>query len=80
MIPTTGEGQFVTGGQLISAADIASQGMFAVKIKLDDPESVKDLEMGTAGMVAIYTDRFTPFHIISRVVVRMNAWQNYLFP
>ena len=80
VIPTTGEGQFVTGGQLISAADIASQGMFAVKIKLDDPQAVKDLEMGTAGMVAIYTDRFTPFHIISRVVVRMNAWQNYLFP
>lgn len=80
VIPTTGEGQFVTSGSLISAADITSDGMFAVKITLDDPQAVKDLEMGTAGMVAIYTDHFQPFHIISKVVVRMNAWQNYLFP
>ena len=80
VIPTTGEGQFVTGGKLISAADIASNGKYAVKISLDDPQSVKDLEMGTPGFVAIYTDRFKPFHIISKVVTRMNAWQYYLLP
>jgi len=80
VIQATGEGQFVTGGQLISAASIGSRGMIVVRFKLDDPDVGQDLAMGTAGSVAIYTSKGKPFHIISKVVVRMQAWMYYLIP
>lgn len=80
IIQATGEGQFQTTGQLISAADLGSQGQFAVKLALDDEDLARSLAMGTGGTAVIYTDFGKPFHIISKVVVRINAWMYYLNP
>lgn len=80
IIPATGEGQFVTSGQLGSAADLESSGMFVVRFDMDDQEAAARLAIGTAGSVVVYTDTGRPFHIISKVVVRMNAWMYYLNP
>ncbi len=52
--------------------------MLAVKIRLDDEDAAKNLELGTAGTVAIYTDWGKPFAIISKVSVRMQKWIYYL--
>ena len=80
IIPATGEGQFLTTGHLGSADDLKSGGMFVVKFDLDDQEIGKGLAMGTAGTVVIYTDVGKPFHLISKVVVRRNAWMYYFVP
>ncbi len=80
IVQATGEGQFVTTGQLGSAIDIGSSGAFAVKFNLDDEEVGKGLALGTAGTVVIYTKTGQPFQIISKVVVRMNAWMYYFVP
>lgn len=80
IIPATGEGQFVTSGKLISAESIHSSGKFAVKIKLDDQSLIETIPMGTAGMCTVYTNTGSPFHIISKVTVRIKAWMYYLIP
>ena len=80
VIQASGEGQFQVSGQIPVVADITSKGMFAVKFSLDDQEVANSLAMGTAGTAVVYTKKGTPFHIISKVVVRMNAWMYYLLP
>ncbi|MGI9515440.1 MAG: HlyD family secretion protein [Pirellulaceae bacterium] len=80
VIQATGEGQMLTSGQLVSAADLESSGMFVVRFDMDDEEAAQSLALGTAGNVVIYTDRGKPFQVISKVVIRMNAWTYYLLP
>lgn len=80
IVQATGEGQFVTTGQLGSASQLGSAGELAVKFVMDDEEVASSLAMGTAGTVVIYTDKGKPFHLISKVVVRINAWMYYLNP
>jgi multidrug resistance efflux pump len=80
VIQATGEGQFVTSGTLGSAADLSSSGMFILKFDLDDQDMADSLAMGTAGTVVVYTDTGKPFHVISKVTVRINAWLYYLLP
>lgn len=78
VIQASGEGQFTVSGNLPSAASIGSQGVLAVKIRLNDDESVNELEMGSAGIVAIYTDWGKPFAMISKVAIRMKKWLYFL--
>ena len=78
VIQATGEGQIMTGGKLPSAASIGSPGYLAVKIRLDEDEPAELLEMGSAGVVAIYTDWGKPFAMISKVAVRMKKWIYFL--
>ena len=80
VIQASGDGQFVTSGTLISAANIGSSGLYAVKFNLDDEALAKSLAMGTTGMVTVYTKTGSPFHIISKVTVRIKAWMYYLIP
>ena len=73
----TGEGQLNVSGTIPQAKSIGSKGMLAVRILLDDPELAKRLPLGGAGTTAIYTDYAKPFHIITRISVRMKMWMNY---
>jgi hypothetical protein len=47
-------------------------------VKLDDEALAAELPQGAGGSLAVYTDAGAPFHIISKVVLRMNAWTGYL--
>jgi multidrug resistance efflux pump len=78
VIQASGEGQFTTGGKLPSAVVVGSPGLLAVKIRLDDKAAADGLEMGAPGTVAIYTDWGKPFHVISKVTVRMQKWLYFL--
>ncbi len=78
VIRATGEGQFTTGGKLPSAASIGSPGYLAVKIRLNEDEPAELLEMGSPGIVAVYTGRGKPFAMISKVAVRMKKWVYFL--
>ena len=78
VIRASGEGQFTPSGKLPSAASIGSPGALAVKIQFDEGQSVDDLAMGTAGAVTIYSNWGKPFHVISKVTIRMKKWSYFL--
>jgi multidrug resistance efflux pump len=80
VIEYTGEGQLTQTALLPSAASIGSQGYLAVMIYLDDEELAKELPLGAAGTTAIYTDFGEPFHIITKITVRIKAWVYQLIP
>ena len=49
-----------------------------VMVYLDDAEVAANLKQGTGGNLVVYTDSGKPFHIISRVAIRLVAWLNFL--
>jgi multidrug efflux pump subunit AcrA (membrane-fusion protein) len=54
---------------------------FAVVLELDDEGlDLSTIPGGAVGTAAIYTDSVAATHIIRRVMVRMEAWMNYLKP
>lgn len=80
IVQATGEGQVAVSGNMPTAAEIGSKGMLAVKFALDDRELGRELAMGTAGSAAVYTQRGKPFHVMSKVGIRLKAWLYYLIP
>jgi multidrug resistance efflux pump len=54
---------------------------FAVILELDDTSvDIGLVPGGAAGTAAIYTDSVAATHIIRKVMVRMEAWMNYIKP
>lgn len=54
---------------------------FGVIVELDEPSvDVHDIPGGAMGTAAIYTDSVAATHIIRKVMIRMEAWMNYLKP
>ena len=80
IIEATGEGQISPSGKLLSPVDWGSSGLCFVRFQADEQEVVNRLALGTDGTVSIYTDKGKPFHIISKVSARINAWMYYLKP
>jgi multidrug resistance efflux pump len=78
VVEYTGEGQIDMSGNVPIAKSIGSKGMLVVRILLDDQELAKTLPLGGAGTTAIYTSFAEPFHIITKITVRIKAWMNYL--
>ena len=63
-------------GELPIFTGTPSTGRFAVRIVLDDDDVF--IPQGAGGTVAVYTQRGKPFHIITKVLMRMQAWLAYL--
>jgi multidrug resistance efflux pump len=80
VIPASGGGQVTTSGEIPSAAEATSSGLFAVKIRFDSDADPRALSMGSGGTAAIYTNRGKPVHIISKVALRMKKWLLYVVP
>ena len=78
VVKYTGEGVFVTSGQLPVVATVGSKGFLAVRIQLDDEELAKTLPLGASGTTAIYSDFGKPFHLISKIALRIKGWLYYL--
>ena len=78
VVEYTGEGQFVPSGTLPEASSVGSKGYLVVRIQLDDTDVAKTLPLGAAGTTAIYTDMGQPFHLISKITIRIKMWTNYL--
>jgi multidrug resistance efflux pump len=73
----TGEGQIDMSGVVPEAKSIGSKGFLIVRVLLDDQELAKELPLGGAGTTAIYTNFAEPFHIITKITIRIKAWMNY---
>lgn len=78
VVKYTGEGLFSASAKLPVAASVGSKGFLLVRIRLDDEALAKSLPLGAAGSTAIYTGFAKPFHLISKVVIRMKSYFFYL--
>lgn len=74
----SGQAQLSASGQLPSLTGAPVTDRWAVVVTLDDTTVARSLPQGTAGTMGIYTDAGQPFHMITRVALRMNAWLNFL--
>ena len=77
------EGQVQPSGNLINANVAPYPGRIAVLIDITDPEfaAYEDKVPGGAyAQAAIYTTHFAHVAIMRKVLLRMSAWMNYLFP
>ena len=74
----SGSTQLTASGQLPTMTGQPETGRWAVRAKLDDSALTESLPQSAAGMIAVYTERGKPFHVISKVVMRMQAWLGYL--
>ena len=83
VIPVLAEGQVQPTGNLINPMAAPFPGRIAVRIDITDPEfeAFKDKVPGGAyAQAAIYTEHFHHVAIMRKVLLRMSAWMNYLFP
>ena len=74
----SGSTQLTASGQLPTMTGQPETGRWAVRARLDDSALTESLPQSAAGMIAVYTERGKPFHVISKVVMRMQAWLGYL--
>ena len=74
----TAESQLRASSDLQTLTGAPAVARWAVKVALDDEALALRLPHGAGGTLAVYTDAGAPFHIISKVVMRMNAWTSYL--
>jgi membrane fusion protein, multidrug efflux system len=80
VLPASGGGQFTVSGSIPNAANIGSNGLYAVKILFDNETVARHLSLGSSGSAAIYTNRGKPVHIITKVTMRMKKWLAYVVP
>jgi len=76
------QGQVQPSGDLINldaAAARGEQGRVPVQIEILDDLSDYQLPAGAKAEVAIYSERWKPFAMVRRVLLRMKSWQKYVF-
>ena len=78
VIKYTGEGQFAASDKIPVIATVGAKGFLAVRIHLDDEKLAKELPLGASGTTAIYSGFGKPFHVISKIALRMKGWLYYL--
>jgi multidrug resistance efflux pump len=78
VLEVTAGAQAQIGGTVPLAARVHAEPFF-VRVALDD-EDHSSLPPGAAGTAAIYTGAVTPTHIIRKVMIRMDAIVNYVWP
>lgn len=79
--PVIGEGQVQPGGDLMRFSQQQVRGRVAVSIRITDPEFAQyDLPGGVVGQSAVYSEHFHHVAVMRRILLRMAAWLNYVFP
>jgi multidrug resistance efflux pump len=79
VLPAISQGQVAVSGAAVTPGPI-SPAPFFVRLKLDNPKIAAKLHAGAYGEAAIYTSSMQAAHVIRRVMLRMQAWINYLSP
>jgi len=75
----SGSAQLGASGQMFTATGQVENSRWPVLIEFDDPAEAESLPQSAgATIIAVYTQKGKPVHVISKVVMRMNAWMGYL--
>jgi RND family efflux transporter MFP subunit len=80
VLQAVASGQVQTSGSAAMTSKSVAAAPFVVRIRLDDKAFADGLPAGTAGDVAIFTDRVKPAHMIRKVLLRQIAITNYINP
>lgn len=83
VLPALAAGQIQPSGDLVTPLAAPFPGRIAVLIDITDPEfeAFEDLVPGGAyAQAAIYSEHFRHVAIMRKILLRMSAWMNYLFP
>ena len=78
IIKATGTAQLGVSGTIPVMTGSPAAGRYVVRVTLDDPDMLDRLPQGAGCSVAVYTSVGKPFHVISMVAMRINAWMAYL--
>lgn len=74
----TGESQPVLSGQIPRQDQLSPAKAFVVRIRVTGGPEDYPLRFGAAGTAAIYTEHASVFHIIRKVILRIESLLNYL--
>lgn len=83
VLPVIGEGQVVPSGTLISYTGSPPPGRVPVIVEITDPDYAQYKQLmpgGAYGQAAIYSEHFHHVAIMRKILLRMAAWMNYIFP
>lgn len=83
MMPALSEGQIQPTGDIIRPSAALFPGRIAVIIDITDPEFEEfrgKVPGGAYAQAAIYSEHFHHVAIMRKILLRMSAWMNYLFP
>ncbi|MCO6059088.1 HlyD family secretion protein [Pseudomonas sp. MOB-449] len=83
VIPVIGEGQVQPSGTLISYTGSPPPGRVPVYIEITDPDYAQYAALmpgGSYGQAALYSKHFHHVAIMRKILLRMAAWMNYIFP
>lgn len=83
VLPALAEGQVQPSGNLINPMAAPFPGRIAVRLDITDPEfkAYDDRVPGGAyAQAAVYSEHFHHVAIMRKILLRMSAWMNYLFP
>jgi multidrug resistance efflux pump len=77
----TSSGQLEPSGKIESTSGSQIAEPYGVVLDIDD-ESLDPMRLagGAKGSAAIYTDSMQATHVIRKVMIRMDAWTNYVVP
>lgn len=75
----SGSAQIAASGQLPEMTGAPENSRWIVGIRFDNLEEAESLPQSAgASVIAVYTQKGKPVHVISKVVMRINAWMGYL--
>ena len=83
VLPSMSEGQVQASGTLINPYTAPRPGRIPVLINITDPRYeayAARIPGGSYGQSAIYSKHFSHVAIMRKILLRMSAWMNYLFP
>ena len=79
IVRVSGAAQMTASSQIPTLTGQPENARWAVLIEFDDKaEAESTPQSATTSIIAVYTEKGKPVHIISKVVMRMNAWTGYL--
>jgi multidrug resistance efflux pump len=79
IIKAAGTAQLTASSQMTTFTGQPENSRWAVLLEFDDPsEAEKIPQSAGASIIAVYTEKGKPVHMISKVVMRMKAWTGYL--
>jgi len=81
--PVMQEGQVQASGELINFTRSPKPGRIPVLIKISDPKYQHYIGIvpgGAYAQTAIYSEHFHHVAVMRKILLRMSAWMNYIFP
>ena len=83
VMPVLAEGQLQASGNLLGLDANNRPGRIPVQVEIDDPDFEQYIGKtpgGAYGQMAIYSDHAHHVAIMRKILLRMAAWMNYIFP